>query len=78
MSAITVTLKMDRKKKKTFYDYCHEQGLMVSKFFESAAENEIERRLIAQSADIFKNYQEREKTAVDFDKVVKQLKIKSK
>jgi hypothetical protein len=75
---ITVTLKIDRHKKKAFYDFCHEQGLMVNKFFEKAVENEIERQLLKESGDVFANYGKRKKSAVDFDKVIKELKLKEK
>ncbi|HPI03648.1 MAG TPA: hypothetical protein PLB12_05120 [Candidatus Goldiibacteriota bacterium] len=78
MRTITVTLKMDRAKKEAFYNYCHEQGLIVGKFFEKAAENEMERQLIAKSRDVFANFEKQKKTAVDFDEVVKTLGIKSK
>ncbi|HPD18455.1 MAG: hypothetical protein KA120_05555 [Candidatus Goldbacteria bacterium] len=70
---ITVTLKLSRKKKEAFYDFCKEQGLMINKFFEKAVENEIERYLLEKSASVFHNYEKQKKTAVDFDKAVKQL-----
>lgn len=77
MSAtITVTLKIDRKKKEMLYDFCHEQGLMVNKFFEKAAEHEMERMLLTKSADVFRDYAKKKKNAVDFDEVVKELGIK--
>ncbi len=69
--AITVTLKIDKDKKKAFYDFCHEQGLLVNKFVEKAVENEIERRLLEKSAAVFHNYEKRKETAVDFDEAVK-------
>ena len=78
MGTITVTLKIDKDKKKAFYDFCHEQGLMVNKFFEKAAENEIERQLLNESSNVFANYGKRRKNAVDFDEVVKQIKAKKK
>jgi len=78
MGTMTVTLKMDRDKKKAVYDFCHEQGLMVNKFFEKAAENEIERYLLKESADIFSNYEKHKKDAVDFDEAVKKLKTGKK
>jgi phosphoribosyl-ATP pyrophosphohydrolase len=78
MSTITLTLKMDKAKKEAVYAFCHEQGIMINKFFEKAAENEIERRLISESADIFKNYERHKKTAVDFDEVMKTLKSRTK
>ena len=68
---ITVTLKIDRDKKETFYNFCHEQGLLVNRFFEKAVENEIERQLLEKSASVFHNYEKRKKEAVDFDKVIK-------
>lgn len=75
---ITVTLKIDRDKKKAVYDFCHEQGLMVNKFFEKAVENEMERQLLKESSDVFANYGNKKKNAVDFDKVIKVLKLKEK
>ncbi len=78
MSTITVTLKIDKEKKKAFYDFCHEQGLMVNKFFEKAAENEIERYLLNESANVFAGYEKKKKDAVDFDEVVKTIKAKKK
>jgi hypothetical protein len=51
---------------------------MVNKFFEKAAENEIERQLLNESANVFANYGKRRKNAVDFDEVVKQIKAKKK
>jgi len=78
VGTITLTLKIDKAKKKAVYDFCHEQGLMVNKFFEKAAENEIERYLLNESANIFAGYEKRRKTAVDFDRVVKIIKAKKK
>lgn len=78
MGTITVTLKIDKEKKKAFYDFCHEQGLMVNKFFEKAAENEIERYLLNESANVFADYEKKKKNAVDFGEVVKTLKAKKK
>jgi hypothetical protein len=78
MGTITVTLKIDKEKKKAFYDFCHEQGLLVNKFFEKAAENEMERWLVNESAGVFEGYEKRKKNAVDFDEVVRTIKAKKK
>lgn len=78
MPTITVTLKLDKDKKKAFYDFCGEQGLKVNKFFERAAENEIERFLLNESSNVFAGYEERKKNAVDFDESVKKSKASKK
>ncbi|MCE5300675.1 MAG: hypothetical protein LLG37_07375 [Spirochaetia bacterium] len=78
MGTITVTLKIDKEKKKAFYDFCHEQGLLVNKFFEKAAENEMERYLLNESANVFAGYEKKKKDSVDFDEVVKTIKAKKK
>ena len=78
MGKITLTLKIDKQKKDAVYDFCREQGLMVNKFFEKAAENEMERWLVNESVNVFENYEKRKKDALDFDEVVKTIQAKKK
>ncbi len=78
MATVTITLKINKDKKKVFYDFCHEQGLMVNKFFEKAAENEMERYLLNESAGVFYGYEQKKKNAVDFDEVVRAVRAKKK
>lgn len=78
MAKTTLTLKIDKLKKDAVYFFCRKQGFVASKFFEKAAENEMERRLVNESVNVFENYQKQRKRAVGFDEVVKTTQAKKK
>ncbi len=75
---ITWTLKIDKLKKQAVNDFCREEGLLINKIAEKALENEIERRLIAKSASVFKDYEKRKEGAISFEEAEKRISRKGK
>ena len=73
---VTITLQIDKEKKKILYEFCRELGINVNEFSESPHTNDAEHRILKEGSDIFFNHNRELDVNHYFEKFIRDLKQK--